>query len=311
MEDHLAKTVKGQEDAIRTVSEAVRTARVGLKKPNRPIGSFLFVGPSGTGKTELAKALADFLFDSPTGLIRFDMSEFMEEHSISKLIGAPPGYEGFDQEGQLTRQVRTKPYSVVLFDEIEKAHPRILDIFLQILDEGALTDAHGRKCSFREAVIIFTSNLGSNTGAQRREVGFGAKSTPELPNDQDLAGQIAVAVKSSLRPELIGRLSAIVQFQRLATDTLRQIVQKCVLQLNDMLAERQILLDVDESAVELILSESRTSDHGARDIERSVQRLIAKPLTDLLVRDSIAKQSKVVVKAREQAMEFGVVNHLA
>lgn len=311
MEDHLGKTVKGQEDAIRIVSEAVRTARVGLKKPNRPIGSFLFVGPSGTGKTELAKALADFLFDSPTELIRFDMSEFMEEHSISKLIGAPPGYEGFDQEGQLPRQVRTKPYSVVLFDEIEKAHPRILDIFLQILDEGVLTDAHGRKCSFREAVIIFTSNLGSNTGARRREVGFGAKSTPELSDDQDLAGQIAVAVKSSFRPELIGRLSAIVQFRRLATDTLRQIVRKCVLQLNDMLAERQILLDVDESVVELILSESRTSDYGARDIERSVQRLIAKPLTDLLVRNSITKQSNVVVKAREQAMELSVVNRSA
>lgn len=177
MEDVLAQRVKGQHDAIQSVSEAVRMARTGLGNPNRPVGSFLFVGPSGTGKTELAKALAEFLFHEESNLIRFDMSEFMEEHSVSKLIGAPPGYKGCDEEGQLTGKVRSRPYSVILFYEIEKAHPRVLDIFLQIFDEGTLTSANGRKCSFRNAVIILTSNLGSGQLPAKKEMGFGA--TPE------------------------------------------------------------------------------------------------------------------------------------
>jgi len=266
METALGLRVKGQEAAIKTVSEAVRLARTGLGNPSRPVGSFLFVGPSGTGKTELAKALAEFLFHDESTLIRFDMSEFMEEHSVSKLIGAPPGYKGYDEEGQLTGRVRANPYSVVLFDEIEKAHPRVLDLFLQIFDEGTLTDSKGRKCSFRETLIILTSNLGSGQVAARKEMGFGAK--PEGKADtQGVDERIRAAIKSHLRPELVNRLSSIVQFQHLQPAHIQDIVSKCLAALNSRLADRQIVVSLSPEVVTLIVREVAHEDRADGETE--------------------------------------------
>jgi ATP-dependent Clp protease ATP-binding subunit ClpC len=293
MEKALGLRVIGQESAIKTVSEAVRMARTGLGNPSRPVGSFLFVGPSGTGKTELAKALAEFLFHDESSLIRFDMSEFMEEHSVSKLIGAPPGYKGCDEEGQLTGKVRTRPYSVVLFDEIEKAHPRVLDLFLQMFDEGMLTDANGRKCSFRNTVIILTSNLGSGHIASKQEMGFGAKPENADEIQARMAGRIKSAIKKHLRPELVNRLSAIVQFQPLEPAHIRQIVGKCLAALNSRLADRQIVVSLSPEVLELIVKEGFSVEYGARELERTIERLVSKPLADALLTGNIQPGAKL------------------
>ncbi|TSA31264.1 MAG: ATP-dependent Clp protease ATP-binding subunit [Verrucomicrobiaceae bacterium] len=306
MEDELGKRVKGQDAAIKTVSEAVRLARTGLGNPNRPVGSFLFVGPSGTGKTELAKALAEFLFHDESSLIRIDMSEFMEEHSVSKLIGAPPGYKGCDEEGQLTGKVRTRPYSVVLFDEIEKAHPRVLDIFLQIFDEGTLTDANGRKCSFRNAVIILTSNLGSGELAAKKEMGFGAKPEDAAEIQARMDERIRAAIKSHLRPELVNRLSSIVQFHQLTPAHVREIVGKCLAALNARLADRQITVSIAPEVVDLIVKEGFSPEYGARELERTIERLISKPLAEAILAGSI-KSGAVVASLKEETVVFRAV----
>ena len=248
LEEELSKRVKGQPEAISAVAEAVRLARAGLKKPGRPVGVFLFVGPSGTGKTELAKALADSLFHDERRLLRFDMSEFMEEHSVAKLIGSPPGYVGYDEGGQLSDSIRTHPYSVVLFDEIEKAHPRVLDLFLQIFDEGTLTDAQGRKCDFRESVIVLTSNLGTGAAAPKPFIGF-AVETSGAPRGERAArpldgkdhgraarAPLEEAIRRHLRPELVNRLTRVVHFKPLEMETAREISGKLVRELNERLA---------------------------------------------------------------------------
>jgi ATP-dependent Clp protease ATP-binding subunit ClpC len=303
MEEVLGKRVIGQDAAIKTVSEAVRLARTGLGNPNRPVGSFLFVGPSGTGKTELAKALTECLFHDESSLIRFDMSEFMEEHSVSKLIGAPPGYKGCDEEGQLTGKVRTRPYSVVLFDEIEKAHPRVLDIFLQIFDEGTLTDANGRKCSFRNAVIILTSNLGSGELATKKEMGFGAKPEDAAEIQARMDEHIKSAIKKHLRPELLNRLSSIVQFHQLAPADIREIVGKCLAALNARLADRQITVSMSPELVDLIVKEGFSTEYGARELERTIERLISKPLAEAILAGSI-KSGPVVGSLKEGIVVF-------
>ncbi len=280
MEEILRLRVKGQDGAIKMVSDAVRLARAGLGNPNRPIGSFLFVGPSGTGKTELAKTLAEFLFQSDSNLIRFDMSEFMEEHSVSKLIGAPPGYKGYDEEGQLTGKIRTRPYSVVLFDEIEKAHPKVLDLFLQIFDEGTLTDAQGRKCSFRESIIIMTSNLGSAAVTPKKEMGFGAKYDDEKDVEAQREIQIDMAVKKHLRPELINRLSAVVKFHSLGREEARQIIEKCLARLEDRLKEHKFYLRLQPEVVDLLIEKGFSYEYGARMLERTFDELITQPLAE-------------------------------
>ncbi len=296
MERDLSVRVKGQEEAKQVVSEAIRLAYAGLGNPNRPIGSFLFVGPSGTGKTELAKALNEFLFHEEEGLIRFDMSEFMEEHSVSKLIGAPPGYKGCDEEGQLTRQIRTRPYSVVLFDEIEKAHPRVLDIFLQILDEGSLTDAQGKKCSFRNAVVIMTSNLGATAVTPRKEMGFGAKEESQDGLIPLRDAQIDEAVKKHLRPELVNRLSAVVHFQPLSKKEVHEIVLKCLVNLNNRLADRVITVDIEPAVTEFLIEKGFSSEYGARELERTFERLITKPLADKILSQGVARDATVVAQ---------------
>jgi ATP-dependent Clp protease ATP-binding subunit ClpC len=291
----LSSRVIAQDEAKRAVSDAIRLAYAGLGNPQRPIGSFLFVGPSGTGKTELAKTLADFLFHDEANLIRFDMSEFMEEHSVSKLIGAPPGYKGCDEEGQLTRQIRTRPYSVVLFDEIEKAHPRILDLFLQIFDEGNLTDAQGRKCSFKNAILIMTSNLGAAASAPKKEMGFGAKPNMEGEKDDGREARINEAVRKHLRPELINRLSAVVPFHPLGKEEVRGIVLKCLGNLNNSLADRGIAVDLESAVRDFLIEKGFSPEYGARELERTFERFITKPLAEEILKGGAGRSSGTLV----------------
>ena len=300
LENDLSRRVKGQPEAISAVAEAVRLARAGLKKPGRPVGVFLFVGPSGTGKTELAKALAENLFHDERRLIRFDMSEFMEEHSVSKLIGSPPGYVGHDEGGQLSDAIRTYPYSVVLFDEIEKAHPKVLDLFLQIFDEGTLTDAQGRKCDFREAVIILTSNLGSG-GPVKRFMGFAAG---EEEHRQDACAPVEEAIRKHMRPELVNRLTKVVHFKPLGVETAREILGKLVDDFNKRLGDRFLTVELDNSAEELILREGFSEEFGARNLERMVDRMLGTLIAEALLCGEIAAGQKIRILSSDDRIQI-------
>jgi ATP-dependent Clp protease ATP-binding subunit ClpC len=280
LEADLEKRVKGQRPAIAAVSEAIRLARSGLKQGGRPIGVFLFAGPSGTGKTELCKALADCLFGNEKQLIRIDMSEFMEAHSVSKLIGAPPGFIGHDQGGQLTEQVRSHPYSVVLLDEVEKAHPKILDIFLQAFDNGFITDAHGVLCDFRETIIILTSNVGA--GRRKTAIGFSKEIGKSEPGEE-LRENIIAEAKKLFRPEFINRLTDIVVFQPLGQEEVRQVLALSIKRLNGRLMNRGIEIKLSHDAEATVIAQGYSEEYGARHLERAVEQLISKPLSELLL----------------------------
>ena len=282
LEDRLHERVVGQGEAVAAVANAVRRSRAGLSDPHRPIGSFIFLGPTGVGKTELARALAEFLFDDERAMIRLDMSEYMEKHTVSRLIGAPPGYVGFEEGGQLTEAVRRRPYAVVLLDEIEKAHPDVFNVLLQLLDDGRLTDGHGRTVDFTNAVLIMTSNLGSE------------HIEPGLPDDV-IRDRVLTAVRARFRPEFLNRVDDIIVFGRLTRDQLRRIVDIQLAEVVGRLARRRITLVVTDAAKDLLAEEGYDPAYGARPLKRVIQRRLVDPMAVKLLEGAFGDGDSVTV----------------
>jgi len=299
MEEELAKRVVGQAEAVRAVSTAVRRARAGLQDPNRPMGSFLFLGPTGVGKTELTKALAEFLFDDESALVRIDMSEFMEKHSVARLIGAPPGYVGYEEGGSLTEAVRRRPYQVVLFDEVEKAHPDVFNVLLQVLDDGRLTDGQGRTVDFRNTLIVMTSNLGAEFLADpRHPIGFALPDREgAVVSDEEAYGLVMEAVRKHFRPEFLNRIDEIVVFHRLQRDQMGAIVDIQMGRLRKLLADRRIELDLDPSAREWLADKGYDPAYGARPLKRTIQKAVQDKLAEAILAGEIADGEKVRVMA--------------
>ncbi|MBK9167600.1 MAG: ATP-dependent chaperone ClpB [Bryobacterales bacterium] len=302
MEDRLHARVIGQDQPVSLVSNAIRRNRAGLSDPNRPIGSFLFLGPTGVGKTELARALAEFLFDDEKAMVRVDMSEYMEKHAVSRMIGAPPGYVGYDEGGQLTEHVRRKPYSVVLFDEIEKAHPDVFNALLQILDDGRLTDGQGRTVNFKNAVIIMTSNVGSTDIRESGRIGFSvhAKQT----SNEDLRRTVLDALKRTFRPEFLNRIDDVIVFNALEKDQLAQIVELQLGRVRKLVEERGLSLELTPAARDLILNEGYDPAYGARPLRRAIQRLVQDPLALKLLGGEFTAGDTIVADAAGEAIEF-------
>jgi ATP-dependent Clp protease ATP-binding subunit ClpB len=273
MEEVLRGRVVGQEDAVRAVSEAVRRARAGLQDPNRPIGSFLFLGPTGVGKTELTKALASFLFNDDAALLRIDMSEYMEKHSVARLIGAPPGYVGYEEGGTLTEAVRRRPYQVILFDEIEKAHPDVFNVLLQVLDDGRLTDGQGRTVDFRNTLIVLTSNLGSDAIAR----------LPDGGDVETVREQVMEVVRQAFRPEFLNRLDEILLFRRLSRADMVGVVDIQLGRLRRIVAERKIDLQLDDAAKAWLAEAGYDPVYGARPLKRVIQRELQNPLASAIL----------------------------
>ncbi|HUG06357.1 MAG TPA: AAA family ATPase, partial [Candidatus Limnocylindria bacterium] len=292
MEENLHARVVGQDEAVTAVANAVRRARAGMQDPDRPLGSFLFLGPTGVGKTLLAKALAGFLFDDDKAMVRIDMSEYMEKHTVSRLVGAPPGYIGFEEGGQLTEAVRRRPYAVLLLDEIEKAHPDVFNVLLQVLDDGRLTDGHGRTVSFKNVVIIMTSNVGSTFIAELAE-------QPDL-----MRKRVMDALRGQFRPEFLNRVDEIVIFKNLATEQLMEIVDKETAILAKRLAERKITIELTANAKALIAKEGFDPAYGARPLKRTIQKLVLDPLAQKLLAGEYREGDTVVVDAQNGEIVF-------
>ena len=289
MESHIQARLIGQNDAVKAVADAVRRSRSGLQDPNRPMGSFLFLGPTGVGKTELARSLAEFLFDDESAMVRIDMSEFMEKHSVSRLIGAPPGYVGYDQGGSLTEAVRRRPYQVILFDEVEKAHPDVFNVLLQVLDEGRLTDGQGRTVDFRNTIIILTSNLGADILADQ----------PEGEDVDKVRPQVMDVVRRAFRPEFLNRLDEILLFHRLNRADMTGIVQIQLKRLNSRLAERHIVLDLDDKALNWLADTGYEPMYGARPLKRLIQRELENPLAIAILEGEVKDDSTVAIRVRD------------
>ncbi len=292
MEDELRKRVVGQEEALKAVANAVRRARAGLQDPNRPIGSFLFLGPTGVGKTELTKALAEFLFDDEKAMVRIDMSEFMEKHAVSRLIGAPPGYIGYDEGGVLTEAVRRRPYQVILFDEVEKAHEDVFNVLLQVLDDGRLTDGQGRTVDFKNTIIVLTSNLGSDVLANQAEGEPAAL----------VQGQVMNAVRQHFRPEFLNRLDEIILFRRLQRADMAHIVEIQLQRLTSLLADRKIGLDLDSAATAWLAKEGYDSVYGARPLKRVIQRSLQNPLAGMILEGAVKEGEAVHISADNKGL---------
>lgn len=294
LETVLHQRVIGQEDAVKAVSDAIRRARAGLKDPNRPVGSFIFVGPTGVGKTELSKALAEAVFGNEDSIIRVDMSEYMEKHSVSKLVGAPPGYVGFDEAGQLTEKVRRKPYSVVLFDEIEKAHPDVFNIMLQILDDGRLTDSKGRVVSFKNAIIIMTSNVGATEIQHKNTLGFAGSASTRY---DDMCDRYMNALRDKFRPEFLNRIDDIIVFHKLTKEETAKIASLLLSSLKKRLAVLEVKLEITDNAMDLIIEKGYDDNYGARPLKRVIQRHIEDKLSERILRGALREKSTVTVDA--------------
>ncbi|SHH70202.1 ATP-dependent Clp protease ATP-binding subunit ClpC [Caloranaerobacter azorensis DSM 13643] len=304
MEEILHKRVIGQEQAVKAVSNAIRRARVGLKDPNRPIGSFIFLGPTGVGKTELSKALAEALFGDENAMIRVDMSEYMEKHSVSKLVGSPPGYVGYEEGGQLTEKVRRKPYSVILFDEIEKAHPDVFNILLQLLDDGRLTDAKGRVVDFKNTVIIMTSNVGASTIKKQKTLGFAAQKDQEKEEYEKMKENIMEELRKSFRPEFLNRIDEVIVFHPLNKEHIKQIVDLMVKDLENRLKALNINIKVTEKAKEYLAKEGYDPTYGARPLKRSITKLIEDKLSEEILKGNISKDDNIVVDFDGEKLTF-------
>ncbi len=295
MEDELHKRVIGQHPAIEVISKAIRRSRAGLKDPKRPTGSFIFLGPSGVGKTELARTLAEFLFGDDEALIRIDMSEYMEKHAVSRLVGSPPGYIGYDEGGQLTEAIRRKPYSVLLLDEIEKAHPDVFNILLQILEDGRLTDAQGRTVDFRHAIVIMTSNIGAAEIARNTPLGFAVSEDETGITYDDMKNRIMGELKKVFRPEFLNRIDDVIVFHKLQKEEIKQIVELLLLRIRESMAERELQLELTEPAKDLLVDKGWDPAMGARPLRRAIQRYIEDPLADFVLREQLTPGATVVV----------------
>jgi ATP-dependent Clp protease ATP-binding subunit ClpB len=294
MEESLSARVVGQAEAVRAVATAVRRARAGLQDPNRPMGSFMFLGPTGVGKTELTKALAAYLFDDETAMVRIDMSEYMEKHSVARLIGAPPGYVGYDEGGALTEAVRRRPYQVVLFDEIEKAHPDVFNVLLQVLDDGRLTDGQGRTVDFRNTLIIMTSNLGSEFLVNQ----------PEGEDTRAVREQVMGMVRAHFRPEFLNRVDEIILFHRLQKSEMGRIVEIQFARLQKLLEDRKIVLDLDSAARDRLAEKGWDPAYGARPLKRVIQRNVQDPLAEMILSGKVHDGDHVAISAKGGALTF-------
>jgi len=304
MEERLHDRVIGQDEAIAAVSDAIRRARAGLKDPHRPIGSFIFLGPTGVGKTELARALAEFMFDDEDAMVRMDMSEYQERHTVSRLIGAPPGYVGYDEGGQLTEAVRRRPYRVVLFDEIEKAHPEVWSVLLQVLEDGRLTDGHGRTVDFRNTVIIMTSNLGT-ADFQAPSLGFLPKTKPTESEKDRLKSDVEKTLRQTFRPELLNRIDEIIVFDPLTEDDLKRIIELLLRDVRERLSDRKVGLELTDAAKEALVKEGFDQVYGARPLRRTIERRIANPLSRRILAGDYSEGETALVDYADREYTFG------
>ena len=304
MENILHKRVVGQDEAVNAVARAIRRGRVGLKDPKRPIGSFLFLGPTGVGKTELSKALAEVLFGDESAMIRVDMSEYMEKHTVSKMIGSPPGYVGFDDGGQLTEKVRRKPYSVILFDEIEKAHPDVFNIMLQILDDGRLTDAKGRTVDFKNTVIIMTSNIGAKTITDSKKLGFTPAEDNFDRNQETIRENVMDELKRSFRPEFLNRIDDIIVFKQLDREDIKQIASRLCDSVVKSLKELGITLSVEDSAIDVLVEKGFDVTYGARPLKRAIQSLIEDKMAEKMLEKTFSEGDEVVARGEDGKIVF-------
>ena len=304
LEKRLHTRVIGQDQAVEVLADAVRRARAGLKDPKRPIGSFIFLGPTGVGKTELARALAEFMFDDEDNMIRVDMSEFQERHTVSKLIGAPPGYVGYDDAGHLTEAVRRRPFSVVLFDEIEKAHPDVFNTMLQVLDDGRLTDSHGRTVDFRNTIIIMTSNLGSE-GIAQQAFGFQKQSRDDTESAR-LRSNVEDSLKQKFRPEFLNRLDEFIVFDSLTQDDIKLIVDKFMVEVTERVSDLKVSLFLSEEAKAWLVKTGFDRMYGARPLKRAIQRYIESPLSKRLLAGEFPEGSVIAVELTDGEMTFEI-----
>jgi ATP-dependent Clp protease ATP-binding subunit ClpC len=304
LEEILHRRVIGQNEAIEKVSQAVRRAHAGLKNPKRPVGSFIFLGPTGVGKTELARALAEALFGDEDAMIRIDMSEYMERHTVSRLVGAPPGYVGYDEGGQLTERVRRRPYSVILLDEIEKAHPDVFNILLQVLEDGRLTDAKGRTVDFRNTVLIMTSNVGAHQIQRESAIGFRVGDDEERDQYERMKETVMEELKRTFRPEFLNRIDEVIVFHALNKEQMKQVVEIMVKQFTKQLAERNIFVELTDAAKELLVEKGYDPDYGARPLRRAIQRFVENPLAEQMLEGRFSEDDRIVVDAKDGEFHF-------
>jgi ATP-dependent Clp protease ATP-binding subunit ClpC len=302
MEEALHGRIVGQDDAVTAVARAIRRSRAGLKDAKRPVGSFIFLGPTGVGKTELARALAEFLFGDENAMIRIDMSEYMEKFSVSRLLGAPPGYVGYEEGGFLTEKVRRRPYSVVLFDEIEKAHPDVFNMLLQVLDDGRLTDSLGHVVDFKNTILIMTSNLGTNLIGKRVSPGFLQDSADE--NYERMKERVLDELKRAFRPEFINRIDEVIVFHPLSEDHIKGIVRLMIGRVNKQLEEKSIRIELNAEAEELLLRKGYDATYGARQLRRTIQKHIEDPLAEAIVSGQIQEGARIEVRANGESFVF-------